>query len=262
MLRCSGPARLPEAGAGFRTGPQLNGCSAAMPRPATGRKKEAILDAAVVEIASHGYHGTTVAMIARRAGVADGTIYLYFQNKEEILVSLFDRAMDRFVEQGARELAGLNDPAARLARIIELHLELVGSDRDLAIITQVELRHSLHFLDQLSRAKVGAYLQAIAGDHRRRAGGRPLARRPGADAAGQGRLRRPRRDGHRLGAVAPQHPPAGEGRSRGRLRDRRPASASPEPARTRPQFHGTRLVDSRPFRGLFGHRTRAVRSRG
>ena len=102
-----------------------------MPRPATGRKKEAILDAAVVEIASHGYHGTTVAMIARRAGVADGTIYLYFRNKEEILVSLFDRAMDRFVEQGARELADLTEPAARLGRIIGLHLELVGPDRGL-----------------------------------------------------------------------------------------------------------------------------------
>lgn len=133
-----------------------------MPRPATGRKKEAILDAATVEIAAHGYHGTTVAMIARRAGVADGTIYLYFENKERILTSLFERAMDRFTAQGARELAGLPGPRERLARIVELHLELVGSDRDLAIITQVELRHSLHFLDQLSRDRVGAYLQAIA----------------------------------------------------------------------------------------------------
>ncbi len=133
-----------------------------MPRPATGRKKEAILDAATVEIAAHGYHGTTVAMIARRAGVADGTIYLYFEGKEEILVSLFERAMDRFTGQGARELAGLPGPRERLRRIIELHLELVGADRDLAIITQVELRHSLHFLDQLSRDRVAAYLQAIA----------------------------------------------------------------------------------------------------
>src|SRR5512133_441392 len=124
-----------------------------MPRQATGRKKEASLDAAVVEIAAHGYHGTTVAMIARRAGVADGTIYLYFKNKEEVLVSLFDRAMDRFTALGEGELARLEDPVARLARIIELHLELVGGDRDLAIITQVELRHSVHFLDQLSRAK-------------------------------------------------------------------------------------------------------------
>ncbi len=134
-----------------------------MPRQPTGRKKEAILDAAVVEIAAHGYHGTTVAMIARRAGVADGTIYLYFQNKEEVLVSLFDRAMDRFTALGEGELARLEDPAERLARIIELHLELVGGDRDLAIITQVELRHSVHFLDQLSRAKVGQYLQVIGG---------------------------------------------------------------------------------------------------
>jgi TetR/AcrR family fatty acid metabolism transcriptional regulator len=133
-----------------------------MPRPATGRKKEAILDAATVEIAAHGYHGTTVAMIARRAGVADGTIYLYFSNKEEILVSLFERAMDRFTAQGARELADLPGPRERLVRIIELHLELVGADRDLAIITQVELRHSLHFLAQLSRDRVGAYLRAIA----------------------------------------------------------------------------------------------------
>lgn len=134
-----------------------------MPRQATGRKKEAILDAAVVEIAGHGYHGTTVAMIARRAGVADGTIYLYFAGKEEILVSLFDRAMDRFSERGAGELAALDDPVTRLQRLIELHLELVGADRDLALITQIELRHSLHFVDQLSRARVGAYLQAIAG---------------------------------------------------------------------------------------------------
>ena len=56
-----------------------------MARNSDGTKREAILDAAVVEIARHGYYQTTVAVIARRAGVADGTIYLYFRNKEEIL---------------------------------------------------------------------------------------------------------------------------------------------------------------------------------
>ena len=60
-----------------------------MARNSDGTKREAILEAAVVEIARHGYHQTTVAMIARRAGVADGTIYLYFSNKEKILFSLF-----------------------------------------------------------------------------------------------------------------------------------------------------------------------------
>jgi len=133
-----------------------------MPRNTNGEKREAILDAAVVEIARQGYYQTTVAMIARRAGVADGTIYLYFRNKEEILFSLFDRAMDRFVEEGRLGLESAGSALECLRHIIELHLRLVGQDRDLAIITQVELRHSLHFMDQLSRSKVGEYLEVLS----------------------------------------------------------------------------------------------------
>ena len=134
-----------------------------MARSSTGKKHEAILDAAVVEIARQGYYQTTVAMIAKRAGVADGTIYLYFGNKEEILFSLFDRAMERFIGQGREQLAALSGAEDKLLRVIALHLELVGQDRDLAIITQVELRHSLHFMDQFSRSKVADYLSVIAG---------------------------------------------------------------------------------------------------
>ncbi|MCP4570999.1 MAG: TetR family transcriptional regulator [bacterium] len=125
-------------------------------------KKQRILDAAVIEIARRGYHATTVAMIARRAGVADGTIYLYFQHKEEILSSLFERAMGRFIAAGRERLQTVTGAKERLRAIVELHLGLVGGDRDLAIITQVELRHSLHFLEALSRAQVGEYLAVIA----------------------------------------------------------------------------------------------------
>ncbi|HPF69128.1 MAG TPA: TetR/AcrR family transcriptional regulator [Candidatus Krumholzibacteria bacterium] len=133
-----------------------------MARTSTGEKRERILDAAVVEIAQRGYVATTVAMIARRAGVADGTIYLYFTNKDEILAELFARAMGRFIAEGRRRLADLAGAEDRLRAIVGLHLELVGRDRDLAIITQVELRHSLHFLEELSRAQVGEYLGIIA----------------------------------------------------------------------------------------------------
>lgn len=133
-----------------------------MARTSTGNKRERILDAAVVEIARRGYGATTVAMIARRAGVADGTIYLYFKNKDEILVQLFERAMGRFIGEGRQRLEGLSGAKARLRAIVDLHLGLVGQDRDLAIITQVELRHSLHFMEELSRAQVGEYLAVIA----------------------------------------------------------------------------------------------------
>lgn len=133
-----------------------------MARSSDGSKRARILDAAVVEIARRGFHHTTVAMIARRAGVADGTIYLYFSNKEEILFSLFDRAMHRFITEGEAMLAEAAGAQDKLRRLVELHLKLVGGDRDLAIITQVELRHSLHFMDQLSHNQVGEYLSVLA----------------------------------------------------------------------------------------------------
>jgi TetR/AcrR family fatty acid metabolism transcriptional regulator len=126
-------------------------------------KRERILDAASIEIARSGYFRTTVSAIARRAGVADGTIYLYFKNKEAMLVSIFERAMQRIIDE-ARPI--VDDRQARapdkLRRLVELHLSLVGMDRDMAVVLQVELRHSLHFLELFSRSRVREYLGLIA----------------------------------------------------------------------------------------------------
>jgi TetR/AcrR family fatty acid metabolism transcriptional regulator len=133
----------------------------------TGNRKEAkrqrILDAAVVEIARRGYYGTTVSAVARRAGVADGTIYLYFKNKEEILVSIFERAMRRFIDD-AQPIVDATDANAeqKLRRVIALHLGLLGEYRDLAVIFQVEFRHTLHVQELLSRRGIREYLALIA----------------------------------------------------------------------------------------------------
>jgi TetR/AcrR family fatty acid metabolism transcriptional regulator len=126
-------------------------------------KRQRILDASVIEIARHGYYGTTVSQIARRAGVADGTIYLYFKNKEEILVSVFQRAMRQFIDAAQRivdEAAGGAEETLR--RMIALHLGLLGENRDLAVIFQVEFRHTLHVLELLSRSGIRDYLALIA----------------------------------------------------------------------------------------------------
>jgi len=125
-------------------------------------KRGRILDAAVIEIARSGYQNTTVARIARRAGVADGTIYLYFENKEAILAAVFDRAMDHFIAEGILEISPGEDACVRLEEIVRLHLELVGQDHDLAVILQVELRHSLHFMDMFSRNRLRIYLGILA----------------------------------------------------------------------------------------------------
>jgi TetR/AcrR family fatty acid metabolism transcriptional regulator len=129
-------------------------------------KRERILDAAVLEIARRGYYCTTVSTIASRAGVADGTIYLYFKNKEDLLVSIFERAMRRFTEQARRIVEGGGGTGAgaeeKLRHIVDLHLSLLGEDRDLAVIFQVEFRHTLHILERLSRSGIREYMALIA----------------------------------------------------------------------------------------------------
>ncbi|MDH3479934.1 MAG: TetR family transcriptional regulator, partial [Gemmatimonadota bacterium] len=126
-------------------------------------KRERMLDAAVLEIARHGYFGTTVSSIARRAGVADGTIYLYFKSKEDVLVSIFQRAMQQFIGEAQRIV---DDPVAgaeeKFRRTVTLHLSLLGENRDLAVIFQVEFRHTLHVLELLSRSHIRDYLALIA----------------------------------------------------------------------------------------------------
>src|SRR3954470_13158535 len=111
-------------------------------RPVITDKRGAILRAAIRVFAHNGYFNSKVADIAREAGVADGTVYLYFKSKDGILHSIFDRAMAEFIADGRRELEGVEDPRTRLARIAELHLSRLGADRNLAVVFQVELRGS------------------------------------------------------------------------------------------------------------------------
>lgn len=99
--------------------------------------------------------------IAGEAGIADGTVYLYFKSKEEVLHSIFDRAMSEFIEEGKREISGIASPEQRIRKIAQLHLEKLGSDRDMAIVFQVELRGSTKFMQEFSAAGFSDYLDII-----------------------------------------------------------------------------------------------------
>jgi len=124
-------------------------------------KREAILRAATCVFAEKGFFNSKVADIAKEAGVADGTVYLYFKNKDDVLHSGFDRAMDKFIAEGRRELASIAKPEDKLRRIAELHLERLGADRGLAIVFQVELRGSIKFMQEFSAAGFAEYLDII-----------------------------------------------------------------------------------------------------
>ncbi|QQZ10660.1 TetR/AcrR family transcriptional regulator [Heyndrickxia vini] len=105
-------------------------------------KYKQIIDAAVIVIAENGYHQAQVSKIAKQAGVADGTIYLYFKNKEDILISLFQEKMGMFIEKIDEEIAGKQTAAEKLLVMVESHFKILSDDHQLAIVTQLELRQS------------------------------------------------------------------------------------------------------------------------
>ena len=133
-------------------------------RPARGgEKRERILDAAVRVFARKGFYATRVSEVARAAGVADGTIYLYFKSKDELLVSLFEHRVERLLAFLARELPQQATASAKLQRIIELQLGLLEGERDLAEVVTVILRQSTKLMKEYAAPKFTAYLDVIAG---------------------------------------------------------------------------------------------------
>ena len=105
-------------------------------------KYKQIVDAAVVVIAENGFHQAQVSKIAKEAGVADGTIYLYFKNKEDILISVFREKMAIFVNNVEVIMKNDIDTSEKLFRMIDNHFRVLHEDRQLAIVTQLELRQS------------------------------------------------------------------------------------------------------------------------
>ena len=124
-------------------------------------KRDAILRAAIKVFARHGYFQSQVADVARVAGVAAGTVYLYYRSKDDLLVSIFERTMTDALGEGRAALADVEDPVERLRRIARLHLERLGRDRDLAVVVQVELRQSIKFMERFSATHLQDYLNVI-----------------------------------------------------------------------------------------------------
>jgi TetR/AcrR family fatty acid metabolism transcriptional regulator len=126
-----------------------------------GPKRDAILRAAIDVFAERGYFNAQVADVARAAGVAAGTVYLYFKSKDDLLVSIFERSMRESLTAGREAVADLSDPRERLRRLARGHLARLGSDRNLAVVFQVELRQSTKFMERFSSTHLRDYLGLI-----------------------------------------------------------------------------------------------------
>ena len=125
-------------------------------------KPHQIIEAAVRVFARNGYYNSRVSDIAREAGIASGTIYLYFRTKEEILVRLFRDKMAEWVAEVRREIAVEPDAVRKIRRLVALHFSVLEQNPDLAEVVQVELRQGHKFFRGASAHEVSAYFELIA----------------------------------------------------------------------------------------------------
>ena len=126
-------------------------------------KRERILKAAIKVFAKNGFYATRVSEIAKAAGVADGTIYLYFKNKDDVLITIFQDGLEQLLVI-LRDVAASDEPFdKRITRIIELQLGLLEEQRDLAEVITVNLRQSSSLLKQYAAPLFMEYIDVIAG---------------------------------------------------------------------------------------------------
>jgi len=126
-------------------------------------KRKRLLHAAVQTFGRRGFHEAKIAEIAAEAGVAEGTVYLYFRNKEDLLGCVFDETMDEVLEQARAIRNGPGTAAEKLTGLVGLHLRFIGQDRDLASLFQIELRRSARLVERFSRSKLSEYFRVLDG---------------------------------------------------------------------------------------------------
>ncbi len=146
----------------FSTEPARPRAPRARGKSRDGDKRERILRAATKVFARKGFYATKVSEVAKAAGVADGTIYLYFKSKDDLLVSLFEDRIMLLLATLDRALGERPTPEERLRCVIEMQLGLLEGERDLAEVITINLRQSTRLMKQYAAPKFALYLDTIA----------------------------------------------------------------------------------------------------
>jgi TetR/AcrR family fatty acid metabolism transcriptional regulator len=132
-----------------------------MARKPEGDKRRKILEAAISVFAKKGYFTARITDIARSAGVADGTIYLYFNNKEDIIASVFAQVIEAHMARAKEEIASVRTPREKLLAIARHQLTALSERRDVAILLQTELRQAT-LMSRISAKELRAYFDLLS----------------------------------------------------------------------------------------------------
>ena len=124
-------------------------------------KHRKIISAATKVFAKNGFYKAKVSEIAKKAGIADGTIYIYFKHKDDILIALFEEKMQEVLDNMKKQISLESDPLKKIQRFALIHLKLIEDNKDMAEIIQVELRQSGKFMKNYHNEKFTQYLDLI-----------------------------------------------------------------------------------------------------
>jgi TetR/AcrR family fatty acid metabolism transcriptional regulator len=125
-------------------------------------KRDRILDAAERVFAQRGFFTAKVADIAKEAGVADGTIYLYFKNKDDLLISLFESRMERVNALLGAAVAAAKSPREKLMAFVKAYVGMIAEQPISAEVLTIELRQSTKFMREYSAQRFGELLRLLA----------------------------------------------------------------------------------------------------
>ncbi|MEK7484202.1 MAG: TetR/AcrR family transcriptional regulator [Planctomycetota bacterium] len=134
-----------------------------MPKTCGGDKRNQILLGAAKAFAQKGFFESRISDVAKAAKVADGTIYLYFENKNQLLKSLFEESVALLIKQATEYLAKSGTPLEQLTHLCCLHLKLLEKNPDHAVVFQIELRQGLRSSERFSQERLASYLKIIKG---------------------------------------------------------------------------------------------------
>ena len=128
----------------------------------TADKHSKIIRAATKVFAKKGFFNARISDIAKEAKVADGTIYLYFNNKYDMLLSVFEEKIGKLVEQITTQIEKEDDPRRMLEIFIENHLREMKKNKNLAEVIQIELRQTNKIIKDYRNNKFSEYLNIIS----------------------------------------------------------------------------------------------------
>ncbi len=125
-------------------------------------KHSKIIHAATKVFAKKGFFNARISDIAKEAKVADGTIYLYFNNKLDILISVFEEEIGTLIEQVSKALAVETDPRKQLEIFATKHLTMMKKNKNLAEVIQIELRQSAKLIKEYRNNKFNEYIDIVS----------------------------------------------------------------------------------------------------